>query len=572
MKLIKNIKTWWQVASPSVPIWIFQFLFALIPSICTILSSIPNAKAITSLLVYDQNSTIKYLSISLALSIIYAISWHIQYRLDTAQLKHIYPKIQKQVFDKIFIADDINFVENSTEKMINILSNDITELSDFCDYSSTKFACLVEFIIILCIIFSYHILVGALMVVLALIVFLMIKLASRLIAKKDFLLLEERDKLSETFSDIVKNRAMGQDFNLKTSLEKSYFDKVENVLTLYKKRTGLKSLRDNFVYIFYTLIVFVFTIYLTKLTIANTLTTTLYLVLVPYLTSSIQKVVCFCNISSDIESCAISATRVKTILSMSTKDIIAFGENQAFDTNGAITFTSVSYNAQTKQDPTVGSINCFSAQISKNQIALFQGERNCGKRAIFYMLRRAIRPDTGTITLGIINIFDISKNAYISNLAYVTSKPNFYSKTIIQNFKLISQSKTKIISACKLAQIHQKIMQMPNTYQSSFNQSKNLFSPFEKFQLSLARAILTNSKIIAIYEFPAGMNETETQTLENILLTLKQHKTIIIFSAKNLFPKIIDKHFTIVKGTLTEQPSSKTINQKNIKISSVFSK
>lgn len=571
MKTFKNIKTWKNVANPNIFICFLQFLFASIPSVCIILTSIPNAKAITSLLVYDYDKVVYYLTISLFLSIIYAISWHIQYRLDTAQLKHIYPKIQKQVFDKIFTADDVNFMENSKEKMVNIISNNITELSDFCDFSATKFACFLEFCVLISIIFSNNLIVGFIMLSVAVLVFLLIKISSRLIAKKDIALFNTRDKLSETFAEIVDNRIISQDYNLKENLHTRYFDNVNSILSLYKNRTRLKSFRDNFVYLLYSVAIFFATIYLARLAMLDKISTTLYLVIVPYLTSSVQKIVCFCNISSDIENCTISALRVKTLLSMSSTDLISFGQNTAIDIDGALTFSWVSYNSENKPNKTLGSIKPFFAQILKNEFALFQGNRNCGKRAIFYMLRRAIRPDTGTITLDTINIFDFSQNTYISNIAYLTSKPQFYNGSIINNFKLIESSKQKIIFACKQARIHNKIMTLPNTYQTNLN-DKNAFTIFEKFQLSLARALLTNSDVLLIYEIPVGITPQETQLLKDILKTLKKTKTIIMFSANNLFPDLLNKHYKIKNQTLTEQPLPNQPAKKNIIVNSKFSK
>lgn len=572
MKIFNNIKIWKNVAKPNPIIWFFQFVFSVLPSIFFILTSIPNAKFVTCIINHSFDEAKHYLLISFVLSVLYALSWHVQYLLDNKQLCHIYHKIQKQIFDKIFIADDSNFHLNSKAKMINIISNNIAELSDFCDYSSIKFACFFEFVVLLCIIFSNNVIVGLIMTAVAFLVFIVLKITNSLIAKTNLKLFHERDNLSENFSNIVDNRIISQDFNLKDSLEKSYFEKVYSITKNYKSRTILKSVKDNFIFILHTLATFLVTLYLVNLLKIDQITATTLLILSPYLTSTSEKIICFSNISADIENGAINAMRVKTLLSMSTKELIDFGNNSSTEISGAITFSHVSYCSENKPNKTLGNINPFFVQIFKNQIALFQGNKGCGKRAIFYMLRRAIRPDTGTITLDTINISDFSQHSFVHKISYATNKPLFFVGTIIQNFKLINPSKHKIFEACKKAKIHEKITTLSDSYQTNLTTNPNLFSEFEKFQLSLARAILFDSTIILLYEFPIGMTEEEKKKLEEIFKELKKTKTIIMFSAKNHFENIIDRHFLIENNNLEEKTKPHNQQKEKIIIDSKFSK
>lgn len=573
MSIFKSVKTWKNVAKPNQTIWFFQFVFALIPSICMILTSIPNAKVITSIITHSYENAKINLIISFSLSCVYALSWHIQYVLDNKQLRHIYPKIQRQIFNKIFTADERNFSFNSKEKMINTISNNIAELSDFCDFSSIKFACFVEFAILIGIIFSKNIIVGFIMTAVAVLIFFILKLTNFLIAKTNIKILEERDKLTENFSDIFENRILSQDYNLKETLEQSYFEKVHSITKSYHSRNLLKSVRDNFVFLIHTLITFLATLFLLKLIRTDQINTITYLVLVPYLSASIDKIICFCNITKDVENASINAMRVKTLLSMTPKDMIEFGNNQSTDTAKSITFSHVSFSSETKTNKKLGTLKPFSIQISKNQLTLFQGVRNCGKRAIFYMLRRAIRPDTGTITFDIINIYDFSQKTYTSLVSYVTNKPFFYVGTIFQNFKLLNPNKRKIFEACKAVKIHDKIINLPNGYQTNFTTNDTNFSTFEKFQLSLARALLFNCEILLVYEFPTGMTENEISILFEIFKKLKKTKTILIFSAQNLFPEILDRHFIVQDNTVTENTKiNKSPQKQKIIINSDFSK
>ena len=115
----------------------------------------------------------------------------------------------------------------------------------------------------------------------AVIVFLCMKFINRTIAKKTNELYSQRDRMTENFANIVDNRSLSQDLDIKDQLHENYFEKVASITETYTKRTKLKSLRDNLLYLAYNLIVFLCSLYIIKLVADDFLTVTLYLVLVP---------------------------------------------------------------------------------------------------------------------------------------------------------------------------------------------------------------------------------------------------------------------------------------------------
>ena len=116
---------------------------------------------------------------------------------------------------------------------------------------------------------------------------------------------------------------------------------------------------------------------------------------------------------------------------MKPEDLIEFGENTSDNINGEIVFSNTSY--QQKTEDFTGNIDKFNLKIAKNSSTLIYGAHKCGKRAIFYMLNRSIKPSTGTVTIDNINIYDFDKETYKHNVAVVTSKEYFYNDTIMNN-------------------------------------------------------------------------------------------------------------------------------------------
>ena len=479
------IKRWWNVAQPSKSLLILQTITAIIPAILTVVAAVPAANAITSITVSDFSGTIKWLCVVFGLDLIKQISWTIQYRTAINQLGYVYPQIQEQLFLKIFYTEDQNFKYTSKEKMINIITNNITVLSDFCDQIAYKLSYLFQAITTIVIIFSTNLLIGAMITTIAIIVYFLLNFLNNAIGKKSLDIQEERDNLTETFADFVDGRVISQDLNLSTNLHEKYFTKVKTLVTHYKKRSKLQSIRDQWVYILYTFIILLSTLYLVKLVENNALTVTTYLVITPYLTSAITRMKDFFAIFNDLQNANISSLRVKTLLDMSEKDLIEFGNNSTDKIEGAITFSNVTYSSEDKIDKSLNSIKLLNTQIAKHDIVLFQGKKDCGKRALFYMLRRAIRPDSGTITFDTINIYDFDIETYKHNISYVTNKPYFFNDTILQNLKYIEQNKNKIFKICKELGIHETIMNLPEKYETNLTKNPKALTEKDKFLLGL---------------------------------------------------------------------------------------
>lgn len=547
----QNLKRWWSVAKPNKVVLFFQWLTSLLPSILTVISAFPAANVITFITVADYKNAMIYLCVVFGLEILSTIIWEIQYRLDMSQLKRIYPRIQDNLFYKIFNAEDANFKYTSKEKMVNIITNNIVTLSDFCDYISYKSAYLVEAIITLVIIFTTNVYIGLLIFGIAILVYFLINGINTAIGKSSLAIQEWKDKITETFTDIVDNRTLSADLNLKENLHAKYFNDIDSLLEHYKKRKNLRSLRDNWVYLLYTFIILIATLLLVRLVEADAITATLYFVVTPYLTSAITKFVDFFSVFNDLQNANVAAMRIKTLLDMSEKDIVEFGKNSTDKIGGAITFSNVAYSSEGKLDKSLGNIS-INAQIAKNDVVLFEGIRNCGKRAIFYMLRRAVRPDQGTITFDTINIYDFDVETYKHNISYVTNKPYFFNDTIYDNLKYVESSKPKIYDACKRVGLHDKIMSLPNKYDTNLTKTPTALSSQEKFLLGLARALLTKSEIFMVYEFPVGLSESEQEYVKKVLLSLKSSRTILIFCSSNPVNDIIDRHFLVKNGKIEE--------------------
>lgn len=87
----------------------------------------------------------------------------------------------------------------------------------------------------------------------------------------------------------------------------------------------------------------------------------------------------------------------------------------------------------------------------------------------------------------------------------------------------------KIRNACKLAEIDEYIMSLPNKYDTMIGEGGINLSGGQKQRLAIARALLKNSKIILFDEATSALdNENQSKIKQAIDNLVKDHTIIIV--------------------------------------------
>ncbi|MFO0171111.1 MAG: ABC transporter transmembrane domain-containing protein, partial [Aphanizomenon sp.] len=78
----------------------------------------------------------------------------------------------------------------------------------------------------------------------------------------------------------------------------------------------------------------------------------------------------------------------------------------------------------------------FSIQIPGGKVIALIGKSGCGKSTLAKLLAGLYVPDSGNIRIGFLNIQDIALDCYRQQVVYVPQEPHFWSRTILENFRL----------------------------------------------------------------------------------------------------------------------------------------
>lgn len=173
-----------------------------------------------------------------------------------------------------------------------------------------------------------------------------------------------------------------------------------------------------------------------------------------------------------------------------------------------------------------------SYRFPANKIIAVTGHSGCGKSTLAKLLLGFYELQDGNINIFGQNICDIGIEAARRQIAYVPQIPYMYNMSIRENIRYgkPDASDEEIISAAKLANAHEFIMESENGYDTVLNNRGNNLSGGQRQRIAIARAIIKDSPIIFMDEATSALDNESEQLISEAVAGLKDRKTVIMIA------------------------------------------
>lgn len=542
---VKIIKECFRLAKPKKFWTITAFFMVVLTQVCALISPIFAARLTLALTGGKFNLAIVYLIVVFIILLLRKTFWHVNYMVFTRIIRSSYNGINNEFVEKSLNAKLKNYKNTPKEKIINIVHSDVYTVSELADKLATASGRLFGLIVTIIVIFTVNVWAGLIVLVADVIDYFVLNWLHKKRSAYVKKIREDHDFQYEKFSEIVDTRESISDLGVENKVKKEYNQILNNYVDNLHKRTFWDSFIDNYYPIFYSFIILLATILLVVLVAGTNLPLETYFIIVSYITTGIETTNSIFGVIPSIRSANISAERVKTVLNFVERDEVQYGTNNLKDVLGSINFSHVYYKRDDEGNP---NISDFDVLLKENETYLILGNRSCGKRTIFNLLRRAITPTKGTIYFDGVNILDYNKSSYRNNFCYVTTKPTFFKGSIMKNLQIIEKNRNIIYQTCKEIGIYDYIDKLPKKFNTEISAL-----PYEKlYLLGLTRAVLTAAEVMVIYEFPSNLSDDERNNIKYLLDKMHGTRTIIIFSAQEYCINIADKVVEIEKGQIKQ--------------------
>lgn len=173
-----------------------------------------------------------------------------------------------------------------------------------------------------------------------------------------------------------------------------------------------------------------------------------------------------------------------------------------------------------------------SYRFPANKIIAVTGHSGCGKSTLAKLLLGFYELQGGSINIFGQNMCDIGIEAARRQIAYVPQIPYMYNMSIRENIRYgkPDASDEEIISAAKLANAHEFIMESENGYDTVLNNRGNNLSGGQRQRIAIARAIIKDSPIILMDEATSALDNESEQLISAAVAGLKDRKTVIMIA------------------------------------------
>lgn len=166
--------------------------------------------------------------------------------------------------------------------------------------------------------------------------------------------------------------------------------------------------------------------------------------------------------------------------------------------NGDVEFDDVSFKySATAEKFALENVNL---KIKSGETVGILGGTGSSKTTLVNLISRLYDVSEGSVKVGDVDVRDYDMEVLRKSVAVVLQKNTLFQGTIKENMRWGNENATgeEIVTACKLAQADEFISQFPNGYDTMIDQGGANVSGGQKQRLCIARALLTNPKVIIL--------------------------------------------------------------------------
>ncbi len=201
--------------------------------------------------------------------------------------------------------------------------------------------------------------------------------------------------------------------------------------------------------------------------------------------------------------------------------------SKALPKDSSISIKDVSFGY--KNEEVLHDINL---DIKAGSQVAFVGPSGAGKSTIAKLIASLWDPNKGDIYIGGVNIKDLTLEDYNREVSYVSQNNYLFNVSIMENIRMgnLNASDEEVIDICKKCGVHDFIMNLEQGYDTVVGDSGSHLSGGERQRISIARAMMKNSKIVILDEATAYTDPENESIIQKSLAELVKGKTLIVIA------------------------------------------
>ena len=229
--------------------------------------------------------------------------------------------------------------------------------------------------------------------------------------------------------------------------------------------------------------------------------------------------------------------------------------------NGEVMFKDVDFSYNKDKE----LIKDLNIAAKPGQRVAIVGPTGAGKTTIVNLLMNFYGVDKGTIFVDGHAIDSVQRDSLRKNFGMVLQDTWLFAGTVKENIAYGKEGATdeEIINAAKAASAHGFIKRLPNGYDTMITEDGGNLSSGQKQLLTIARAMLSDPKILILDEATSNVDTMTEQRIQKAFLKMMEGRTSFIIAHRLSTIREADLILVMDKGRIIEQGTHNELLAKN---------
>ena len=189
------------------------------------------------------------------------------------------------------------------------------------------------------------------------------------------------------------------------------------------------------------------------------------------------------------------------------------------------------------------------------ELVALVGPSGSGKTTSTYLIPRLYDVDAGSVLIDGIDVRGIKLTSLGRVLGFVTQETYLFHDTVLANLRYAKPDATmaEIEAAAQAAAIHDRIMELPDGYDTVVGERGYKLSGGEKQRVAIARVLLKDPRILILDEATSALDTVSERLIQAALARLEQGRTTIAIAHRLSTILRADQILVVSRGRIAER-------------------
>lgn len=201
------------------------------------------------------------------------------------------------------------------------------------------------------------------------------------------------------------------------------------------------------------------------------------------------------------------------------------------------------------------ALDDVSFEVKPGQLTALVGPSGAGKTTITYLVPRLYDVNSGAVTIDGHDVRDMTLESLGEVIGMVTQETYLFHTTIRENLRYAKSDATdeELERAAQAAAIHERIMELPEKYDTVVGERGYKLSGGEKQRIAIARVILKDPRILILDEATSALDTHSERLIQAALERLMVNRTTIAIAHRLSTILAADQILVVDGGRIVER-------------------